>query len=155
MFPSYTQDGFGSGNLLMNQAGGEDGRYHPSSRRPRCVITDIASTTFLGESCDVKSVRLEVRFWYPAGVNHEYYRINWIEPAQNLMLGVHQDADHSDLGPCHIQLNYEDTPVDRYEATFLDIHPRSVLDERLQQLPTALATIRRGDGKPSLPKWPV
>lgn len=71
------------------------------------------------------------------------------------MLGVHQDADHSDLGPCYIQLNYEDTPVDRYEATFLDIHPRSVLDERLQQLPTALATIRRGDGKPSLPKWPV
>lgn len=46
MFPSYTQDGFGSGNLLMNQAGGEDGRYHPSSRRPRYVITDIASTTF-------------------------------------------------------------------------------------------------------------
>jgi hypothetical protein len=26
------------------------------------------------------------------------------------MLGFHQDADHPDLGPCHIQLNHEDTP---------------------------------------------
>ena len=71
------------------------------------------------------------------------------------MLGFHQDADHQDLGPCHIQLNYEDTPVDRHDATFLDAHPLSVLDNRLQQLPTGVAAIHREDGNPSLPTWPV
>jgi len=140
---------------LAKQAGCEDVRYRPSRRRPRYVIADIELTTFPGESYDGESARLDVRFWYPAGVNHEYYRINWIEPERNLMLGFHQDADHQDLGPCHIQLNYEETPVDRYAATFLDLHPLSVLDDRLQKLPTALAAIRWEDGEPSLPTWPV
>lgn len=140
---------------LTNQAGCEDVGYRPSRRRPRCVIADIAPTTFLGESYDVESARLEVRFWYPAGVNHEYYRINWIEPERDLMLGFHQDADHQDLGPCHIQLNYDETPVDRSDATFLNVHSLAVLDERLQQFPTALTAIRWEDRKPSLPKWPV
>nr|WP_228546347.1 hypothetical protein [Halegenticoccus tardaugens] len=140
---------------LMNQAGCENVRYHPSRRRPRYVIADIDTTVFVGNSYEAKNARLEVRFWYPAGVGYEYYRINWIEPERNLMLGLHQDADHQDLGPCHIQLNYEDTPVDRYAATFLDVHPLSVFDDRLQQLPTALGSIRWEDGTPSLPTWPV
>lgn len=139
---------------LTNHAGCEGVRYRPSRRRPRYVIADIDTVTFLGSSYEVDSTRLELRFWYPVGVDHECYRINWIEPARNLMLGFHQDADHQDLGPCHIQLDYEDTPVARYEATFLDAHPLSVLDERLQQLPSALGAIQWVDGKPSLPEWP-
>lgn len=75
---------------LTNQAGCEDVRYRPSRRRPRYMIADVAPTTFLGESYERESVRLAVRFWYPAGVNHEYYRINWIEPERHLMLGFHQ-----------------------------------------------------------------
>ena len=136
---------------LTNQAGCENVRYHPSRRRPRYVIAELDTAVFLGDSYEAENARLEVRFWYPAGVEYEYYRINWIEPDRNLMLGFHQDADHQDLGPCHIQLNYEDTPVDRHDTTFLDAHPLSVLDNRLQQLPTALESIRWQDGQPSLP----
>src|SRR6056297_3337938 len=110
---------------LTMQAGCEDVRSHPSRRRPRYVVAAIDPTTFLGDAYDAESARLEVRFWYPAGVNHEYYRINWIEPERNLMLGFHQDGDHQNLGPCHIQLNFEETPIDRYKATFRDVHPLS------------------------------
>jgi hypothetical protein len=71
------------------------------------------------------------------------------------MLGFHQDADHPDLGPCHIQLSHADTAVARYSATFLDAHPLDVLADRLQELPTALAAVRWENGTPSLPAWPV
>lgn len=57
------------------------------------------------------------------------------------MLDFHQDADYPDLGPCHIQLNHKDTPVDRYSAMFLDAHPLAVLDTRVQQLPSAVESI--------------
>ena len=140
-------------NRLTNQAGYEDVRYRPSRRRPRYVIADVNPTTFLGDSYNEETTRLEIRFWYPAGVEHEYYRINWVEPNRNLMLGFHQDTDHQDLGPCHIQLNYEDTPADRHRASFLDTHPLAVLNERLQQLPTALESIRWQARQPSLPTW--
>nr|WP_227357247.1 hypothetical protein [Haladaptatus salinisoli] len=117
------------------------------------MIADIDTTVFLGDSYKAENVRLEVRFWYPASVEYEYYRINWVEPDRNLMLGFHQDADHENLGPCHIQLNFEDRPVDRHEAAFLNAHPLSVFDDRLQQLPLALGSIRWQDGQPSLPTW--
>lgn len=139
---------------LTKQAGCEDVRYRPSRRRPRYVITDVAPTPFLGGPYDTESVRLEIRFWYPASVGHEYYRINWVEPERDLMLGFHQDADHPDLGPCHIQLNYGNI-VDRHGATFLDSHPLSVLDDRLQQLPSAVDAIRWDGRTPSFLSWPV
>nr|WP_233357317.1 DUF6516 family protein [Halococcoides cellulosivorans] len=103
----------------------------------------------------MENARLEIRFWYPAGVDREYYRINWVEPDRDLMVGFHQDADHPDLGPCHIQHDHDDTPVDRHGAAFQDAHPLSVLDDRLQQFPTAIEAIRWSDGTPSLPTWPV
>ena len=140
---------------LTRQAGCEDVRYRPSRRRPRYVIADVDPTTFLGNSSDVEAARLEIRFWYPAGVNHEYYRINWIEPDRNVMIGFHQDADHPDLGLCHIQLNYEHTPVDRHGVAFLETHPLAVLDTRLQQFTTVVAAICWENGVPSLPTWPV
>ena len=71
------------------------------------------------------------------------------------MVGFHQDADHPDLGPCHIHLNFEETEVDRHEAAFLDAHLLTVLDDRLQQLPAALESIHWQDGQPSLPDWPT
>lgn len=139
---------------LMNQAGCADVRYRPSRRRPRYVVADVNTEAFLGGSYGSDGARLEIRFWYPADVEYEYYRINWIDQERQLMLGFHQDADHEELGPCHVQLHYEETPVERREATFLDAHPLSVLDERLQQFPTALAAIRWVDGRPSLLEWP-
>ena len=79
---------------LTNQAGCEDVRYRPSRRRPRYIIADVDPTTFLGNSYDAEAARLEIRFWYPAGVDHKYYRINWVEPGRNLMIGVLMEADH-------------------------------------------------------------
>lgn len=140
---------------LTRQAGCEDVRYRPSRRRPRYVITDVDPTTLLSDSYDAETARLEIRFWYPAGVDHEYYHINWVEPDRNLMLGFHQDADHLDLGPCHIQLNYDEKAVDRHSAMFLDAHPLAVLDHRLQQFSAAVEATRWENGTPSLPTWPV
>jgi len=126
---------------LTNQAGCEDVRYRPSRRRPRYVIADVDPTAFLSNSYDAATARLEIRFWYPAGVDYEYYRLNWVEPERQLTLGFHQDADHPELGSCHLQLDYEDRPIDRHSATFLDAHPLAVLDHRLQQLPAALEAV--------------
>ncbi|MFC6906726.1 hypothetical protein [Halalkalicoccus tibetensis] len=140
---------------LTDQASCEGVHYRPSRQRPRYVIADVDPTTFLSNPYDVENARLEIRFWYPAGVDYEYYRINWVEPDRSLMLGFHQDADHPDLGSCHIQLNHNDTPVDRHGATFLDAHPLAVLDDRLQQLSSAIDSINWENGTPSLPTWPV
>jgi hypothetical protein len=74
---------------LSKQAGCEAVRYDPSRRRPRTVVADVEPTAFLGVEYDVETARLEVRFWYPNGVDDEYYRCNWIEPTRDLMLGVH------------------------------------------------------------------
>jgi len=71
------------------------------------------------------------------------------------MHGVHQDDDRPDLGPCHLQRNYEDAPVDRYGVGFLDAHPLAVLDDRLQEFPKAVEAIRGENGTPSRPAWPV
>jgi hypothetical protein len=139
---------------LTNQAGCVDVRYRPSRRRPRYVIADVAPPTFLSDAYEVENARLEVRFWYPEGVEHEYYRINWVEPDRNLMLGFHQDADHPELGPCHIQLTCEDAAIGRHSATFLDAHPLAVLDARLQQLPSTIESIYWENGPPTLSPWP-
>lgn len=141
-------------NRLQKQPGCENVRYRPSSRRPRYVLADIEPAVFLGESYDGDTTRLEIRFWYPQGVGYEYYQINWIEPSRELMLGFHRDGDHPDLGRCHIQLDHTESTVNRHGATFYNRHPIAVLEERLQQLPAALAAIQWQNGHPSLPKWP-
>ncbi|MFC6733972.1 MULTISPECIES: hypothetical protein [unclassified Haladaptatus] len=105
---------------------------------------------FLGKTYPIENAQLEIRFWYPPGGDHEYYRINWVEPERNLMLGFHQDADHPELGECHVQLEYENIEVDRYEVEFIDAHPLAVLDQRLQQFPVALEAIQWQGGKPLL-----
>ena len=139
---------------LSKQPGCENVRYRPSRRRPRYVIVDINTEAFLSRSYEVDQARLEIRVWYPDGVDYEYYRLNWVEPTRNLMIGFHRDADHPDLGPCHIQLTHEDDPVDRHEAGFLDAHFLAVLDERLQQIPSILASIQWENRRPALSEWP-
>lgn len=138
---------------LTKRDGCENVRYRPSRRRPRYVLADVDPSIFFGETHEISQARLEIRFWYPTGVEYEYYRLNWVEPERNLMLGFHQDGDHGNLGPCHIQLDYEDEPIDRHEAEFLDAHPLAVLDERLRQLPTALDSVSWEGAQPSLPAW--
>lgn len=136
---------------LSKQPGCANVRYWPSRRRPRYVVADVETLTFLDTSYEVETARLEVRYWYPEGVDYEYYRLNWVEPTRDLMVGFHRDAGHAELGPCHVQLDYDENPVDRQPADVLDVHPLAVLDERLQQLPTVLDAVRWQDGQPSLP----
>ena len=139
---------------LSKHGGYENVRYRPSRRRPRHVLADVETTVFLGDSDGTGAARLEVRFWYPSDVDYEYYRLNWIESDRDFMLGFHRDADHPDLGPCHIQVDHEGATVDRHAADFLDAHPLSVLERRLTQLPAALGTVRWQDERPALPEWP-
>lgn len=140
-------------NRLSKQAGCEDVRYQPSRRRPRQVVADIETGVFLGEPYEAERARFEIRYWYPDGVDYEYYRINWVEPDRALMLGFHQDADHPDLGPCHVQLDFEGTTADRYAVKFIDAHPLAVLDERLTQFPSTLRAVDWQDGRPTLTEW--
>jgi len=44
-----------------------------------------------------------------------------------------------DIGHCHFQIDYPDGSVEREEAAFLDAHPLSVVETRLQSLPKKLA----------------
>lgn len=70
------------------------------------------------------------------------------------MVGFHQDANPPDLGPCHLQLNHNEVPVDRHETRFIDDHPLAVLDERLSQFPAVLTAIVWHDDEPVLTDWP-
>lgn len=138
---------------LRGQPGCEDIRYRPSRRRPRCVIADVDTTTFLGTQYPVDETRLESRFWYPAAVGYAFYRLNWIEPSRKLCVGVHRDADHPDLGPCHVQLDHDGETVDREPAQLLDRHPLAILETRLGQLPELLAAIAWRGGEPRSIVW--
>jgi len=121
---------------------------------PRYVIADIEPAVFLGNPYDVERARLEIRFWYPQGVDYEYYQISWIEPTRDLMLGFHQDGGHPELGRCHVQLDHESTTVDRAAISVDDSHPLAVLDTRIEQFADTIAAIQWQDEPPSLSKWP-
>jgi hypothetical protein len=138
---------------LSKHPGVKQVRYRPSRRRPRYVVADIDPPVFLGDSCEAETARLELRFWYPEGVEYEYYRLNWVEPDRELMVGFHQDGDHSDLGPCHLQVDHEGEALERHAATFHDEHPLAVLEHRLREFPTVLAALDWSDGRPSLGDW--
>jgi len=135
---------------LSKQAGCTAVRYEPSSRRPRTVLAAVEPTAFLGEQYDIETARLEVWFWYPEGVDYTSYRCNWVEPKRDLMLGFHQDADHPELGRCHLQLDFDGATVSRQSVAFLDAHPLAALEQRLQQLPSVLSRLSWEDDRPSL-----
>jgi len=138
---------------LSKQAGCTDVRYDPSPRRPRTVITDVEPATFMGDVPISEPARLTVQFWYPVDVDYEYYRLNWVVPDRCLQIGFHQDADHPDLGRCHLQLDHEEMSVERHPVAFLDAHPLAVLERRLRQLPAVLDAPRWDSGAPSLGQW--
>lgn len=108
---------------------------------------------FLEAPYPVDEVRLEIRFWRPATASHEYYWINWIEPTRDFLVGWHQDGTHSDLGKCHLQLDYRSETVTRESATFIDEYPLSVIEQHLTQLPSALNAVRWDDEIPTLTAW--
>jgi len=98
---------------------------------------------FLGDdSYPVTTARIEVGFELTGQSRNDFYWFNWIEPDRNFLLGWHQDSDHPDLGPVHIQINQNDASIEHESATFIDKHPMAVVEARLGQLPDALDSVQ-------------
>ena len=123
----------------------------PSRIRQSSVVADVDPDTFLGAKYAANSARLEIEFWYPRGVDYEYYTIQWGETGRNLGLGWHQDSTHSTLGECHVQIDVDGTTVDRVSANFLDTHPLNVLEARLEQMRQLIPALSWSSGTPAFP----
>ncbi len=111
------------------------------------VAAETNPQRFLGDdSYQVATARIEVGFELAGQTEADRYWFNWIEPDRNFLLGWHQDSDHPDLGPIHIQVNQNETTIERESATFMDKHPMAVLEARLDQLPAALDSVQWDGG---------
>ena len=113
---------------------------------PRVFLDDISYPENEG--------RLEVGFDINTSTPYEHYRLNWIEPNRNIMVGWHQDHDHDDLGEVHAQLNDGDTVVEHVSATFIDSHPLDVFEKRMETLPDLIKSIEWESGRPVGLNWP-
>ncbi|MFD1513485.1 hypothetical protein [Halomarina rubra] len=137
-------------NRLQSDEVFEEVSLQVANRRdpgPYRVIAHTDPRGFLEDaSYPTTTARLEIGFDTNAPAEYEYYWINWIEPERQLMVGWHQDDDHEPLGPVHLQVNQETQAIAHTAAHFVDEHPMSVLDARLQQLPAAVSAIE-WDGK--------
>lgn len=112
----------------------EPGPYRVVARTdPRLFLDD--------EGYPVETARIEVGFELGAGGDHDHYWFNWIEPVRDFLLGWHQDDDHPDLGPAHVQVSQDGEPVEHRSATFVDAHPMAVLEARVNQLGGALSRV--------------
>lgn len=98
---------------------------------------------FLGDdSYPVATARIEVGFELAGQNRNDFYWFNWIEPDRGFLLCWHQDSDHPNLGPVHIQVNQNDASIEHKSATFIDKHPMAVIEARLGQLPDALDSVQ-------------
>ena len=125
--------------------------YHTSAGNKVGVRATIAPERFLGASYPVGEAELQVTFDFPQTYSYDFYRIQWVEPARDLMVGWHQDETHTELGECHFQIDYRGETTQRSEAALLDAHPLNVLDRRLDDLVDALDALTWDGGTPSLP----
>lgn len=113
----------------------EHGAYRvAATTNPRGFLDD--------DSSPVASARIEVGFELDGQAGNDSYWFNWIEPERNLLVGWHQDGNHPDLWPVHLQVNQDQTTVARERATFIDNHPMAVVEARLDQLPDALEGVQ-------------
>ncbi|WP_138004841.1 hypothetical protein [Halalkalirubrum salinum] len=125
--------------------------YHPSQRNKLSVRATVIPEAFLQASYPTAEAELQISFDFPQGYAYDFYRIQWVEPDRNLMLGWHQDETHMDLGECHFQIDYHGDTVQRASATFLDSHPLNVLDQRIDDLVGVIDALVWEDTIPQLP----
>lgn len=104
---------------------------------------------FENSSYPVSDARLEVGFRLATDEEDECYWINWIEPARNLLMGWHQDGTHADLGPVHFQITWDGSVIEHRSATYIDAHPLAVLEQRLEELESSIATVTWEEGQPT------
>jgi hypothetical protein len=126
--------------------------YHTSSSNKVGVHARIDASTFLGTQYPIDAAELQVSFDFLSTHDYDFYKIQWVEPERQLMLGWHQDETHMNLGECHFQVDFEGTKVQRDSASYLDIHPLNVFDQRVNQLGAILDALMWTDGRPSVPE---
>jgi len=136
---------------LVKEPGCDAVQLRPSRMRPRTIKARVDPDVFLSTAYPVDEATLEISFSYPRSVTHEYYVVEWGEAARDLGIGWHQDEDHPGLGTCHFQMDHSGTTVERVSASFLDEHPLSVLEARLDQLRRLLPKVDWSGGVPALP----
>jgi hypothetical protein len=129
--------------------------YHTSAGNKVGVRATINAPRFLGASYPVDEAELEVSFDFPPDHGYDFYKIQWVEPERDLMVGWHQDETHRDLGECHFQIDYRGETVQRDEATFLDMHPLNVYDQRMDDLVDTLDELIWETERPQVPKQAV
>lgn len=122
-------------------------RAEPRDPGPYRVVGEVDAPGFLDRpQYPAERARVEVGFQLETGRSYEFYWLTWIEPDRGFALGWHQDDDHADLGPVHLQLDCGDETVDRRSAVYVDSHPLDVVERRLNSLPEAvLAVVFEGD----------
>lgn len=124
----------------------EQGAYRVDAEtNPRGFLDD--------DSYPVSTGRIEVGFELAGQSGNDCYWFNWVEPDRRFLLGWHQDTDHPTLGPVHIQVNQNDTPIEHGSATFIDKHPMAVIEARLDQLPDALNSVQWNNGTVTGINW--
>lgn len=144
-------------NQLQTQVSKDDNPiervwYQTSTGNKVGVCATLTPEKFLRAVYPVDEAELQVSFSFPSNFNYDFYKIQWVEPEREFMVGWHQDETHTDLGECYIQLDCQGETVQREEATFLDRHPRNVADQRAEDLVDVLNAITWQDDLPNLPQ---
>lgn len=147
-------------NWLQTQATTEDTPvervwYHTSAGNKVGVRATLNAPRFLGTTYPVEEVELHVSFDFPPNRPYDFYTIQWVEAEREFMLGWHQDETHLDLGECHLQLDYQGETVQRDAATFLDVHPLNVFDQRIDHLVELVDAVSWEPDRPRVPNHVV
>lgn len=125
--------------------------YHTSAGNKVGVRATLDAPAFLGGEYPVAAADLHVSFDFPPNRAYDFYTIQWVESDREFMLGWHQDETHMDLGECHLQLDYQGKTVQREPATFLDVHPLNVFDQRIDHLVSMLPAVSWESDRPRVP----
>lgn len=130
----FHSDGYFEAVQLRVAEAREPGPYRVDARTDPQLFLD-------NEAYPVTGARIEVGFELRGQDQHDHYWFNWIEPERDFLLGWHQDDDHPDLGPVHVQVNQGGEPIERAAATFVDAHPMAVVEARMEQVGVALSRV--------------
>lgn len=147
-------------NRLQTQVTAEDSPieqvwYHTSAGNKVGVRATLNASRFLGTTYSVEEAELHVSFDFPPNRPYDFYKIQWVEPERERMLGWHQDETHMDLGECHFQIDYRGETVQRESATFLDSHPLNVFDQRIDHLVELVGAVSWETDRPRVPNQAV
>ncbi len=125
--------------------------YRTAAGNKAGVRARVDAPSFLDTSYAVSEAELHVSFDFPPNYEFDWYRIQWVEPERQLMVGWHQDETHTDLGECHLQVDFEGETVQRVPGNYLDTHPLNVFDRRMTHLPAVITALTWEDGRPTVP----